>query len=164
MMNSTSDWMVFGTLGQTVPEASAAAPAPAQPVRAVGMPGSQGSTGQPATAPGTPAGQPSAAPSSMMLWLILAMFAVMIVPAMLSSKREKKKREQLMSSLKKNDKVQTLGGIIGTITELSDKEVVLKVEDGRIRFARSAIQGVVQTATAPAGTLAEPKDAKTVSV
>jgi len=163
MMNSTSDWMVFGTIAQTVPEASAAAPPPAQPVRAVGMPGTTGQPGTAAVPGGTPAGPPAGG-SSMFLWLILAMFAVMIVPTMLSSRRDRKKREQLMSSLKKHDKVQTLGGIIGTITELSDKEVVLKVEDGRIRFARSAIQGVVNSSATPSGSIAEPKDVKAVSV
>ncbi|MBL9002295.1 MAG: preprotein translocase subunit YajC [Phycisphaerae bacterium] len=159
MTTSTSNWTMNVILAQSTPEVSAV---PAQP-RPVGMPGT---TSQPATAPGgaAPAGTQQAAPSSMMLWLILLMFGVMIIPAMLSGRREKKRRAELMASLKKNDKVQTLGGIIGTISELTEQEVVLKVEDGRIRFARSAIQGVIQSTNSPVNSFAEPKDAKAVSV
>jgi len=47
--------------------------------------------------------------------------------------------------LKKNDKVLTVGGIIGTIADLSNdgSRVTLKVDDGtRIKFTRSSIQGL----------------------
>jgi preprotein translocase subunit YajC len=59
----------------------------------------------------------------------------------------------MMASLKKQDKVQMIGGEIGTIAELTDDEVVLRVEEGRIRFARSAVQAVLASKGKPESTM-----------
>ncbi len=59
--------------------------------------------------------------------------------------QEAKKREQLLKELKKDDRVVTIGGIIGTISNISanGKEVTLKMDDNsKVRFLRSAIQGL----------------------
>lgn len=75
--------------------------------------------------------------------LIIVVFWVLIMGG---QRREKKKRKQMLEQLKKNDKVVTIGGILGTVVEIRDNEVVLKVDESsntRMRFSRSAIQGVV---------------------
>ena len=110
--------------------------------------------GQPLTATqGAPAGgavggatgQPPAGGLGPMMWLLPGMLLVMILFSTMAGRKEKKKREALMQSLRKHDKVQMLGGIIGTVSELSDDEVVVNVEDGRIRFARSAVQTILRS-------------------
>ena len=61
-------------------------------------------------------------------------------------RKEKKKRAQMLAALSKNDRVVTIGGIIGTVVEMKENEVVLKVDESsntRMRFSRSAIQSVV---------------------
>lgn len=149
------------SFAQSTPQAGAAPPQ-AAPVKAVGMPGVQ-----PTSATQTPGSAPSASPqpqNSLLMWMLPVLLLVMIIPSFLGNKREKKKRDELISSIKKHDRVQTLGGIIGTVQDMTDTEVVLKVEEGRIRFAKSAIQTVLKSAHAPAGSVAEPKDAKAVSV
>ena len=53
----------------------------------------------------------------------------------------------MLSSLEKGDKVQTAGGIIGTITDLKDTEVTLKVDENtntKMKFARSAVSTVLR--------------------
>ena len=60
--------------------------------------------------------------------------------------RQKAAHDDLLKQLKKNDRVATIGGIIGQVVSISsdEKEVVLKVDDNtRIRFRRSAIQTVI---------------------
>jgi preprotein translocase subunit YajC len=57
----------------------------------------------------------------------------------------------MMSSMKKSDKVMTAGGIIGTIAEMTDDEVVLRLEEGKVRVSRSSIQAVIKPAVVPAG-------------
>ncbi len=87
------------------------------------------------------------------IFLIAFALLAMVIVTSMSGRKEKKRRAQLLSSIKKYDRVQTLGGIIGTILELGESEVVLRVDeatDTRIRFARSAIQGVVKEAKADA--------------
>lgn len=59
---------------------------------------------------------------------------------------DKKKREALINQLKKGDRVQTIGGILGSVLEARDNEVLLKVDETsntKIRFARSAIHKVL---------------------
>lgn len=66
--------------------------------------------------------------------------------------REQKRRQELLNALKKNDKVVTTGGIIGTVADLSEdgRFVTLKVDDStRIRFLRSAIHGPLEDKAAP---------------
>ncbi|TXT29997.1 MAG: preprotein translocase subunit YajC [Planctomycetota bacterium] len=71
--------------------------------------------------------------------------------------RERKQRELQLSNLKRNDRVVTYSGIIGTITGFSDdnKEVTLRVDDNvKLRFLRSAIQGPL--AETPAADASKP--------
>lgn len=63
--------------------------------------------------------------------------------------REQKGREAALASLKKNDRVATYSGIIGTIVSFSNdgKEVTLRSDDSKFRVLRSAIQGVLAEST-----------------
>jgi preprotein translocase subunit YajC len=75
--------------------------------------------------------------------IAIVFYFLMIRP----QQRQQKQREELLSSVKKNDKVVTIGGIIGTVANISQdgKEVTLKVDDEtRIRFQRSAIHAVIR--------------------
>ena len=93
-----------------------------------------------AAAQGAPAGG-----GSFMVMLIVLMGA-MILFSFVSARREKKKREQLLGNIKKHDKVLTVGGIMGSVVELKDDSVVLKVDETsntRITFAKSAISQVM---------------------
>ncbi len=57
-------------------------------------------------------------------------------------KREKERREML-SALGKGDQVVTTGGICGTIVNLSENSVILRVDDNvTMEFVRSAIAQV----------------------
>jgi preprotein translocase subunit YajC len=77
-------------------------------------------------------------------WLpIIVLFFLLIV---WPQRREQKKREQMLKALKKNDRVVTIGGIIGTVANISadGKEITLKVDDNtRIKFLRSSISQVL---------------------
>ena len=79
-----------------------------------------------------------------MLALIVGMFAF----SMIGNRREKKKRQDILGSIKKHDRVQTVGGVIGSIVEVKSDQVVLKVDESsntRITFSRSAVQQVLST-------------------
>lgn len=61
-------------------------------------------------------------------------------------RREQAARDAMLGALKKNDKVVTIGGMIGTVANISadGQEVTLKVDDNtRVRMVRSSIQRVV---------------------
>jgi len=101
---------------------------------------------------------PAAGGLGPMIWLLPGMLLVMILFSTMSGRKEKKKRAELMSSVQKGDKVQMLGGIIGTIHEIADDEIVLNVETGRIRFARTALQTILKSKSgSKADSIAEAK-------
>lgn len=61
-------------------------------------------------------------------------------------RREQANREAMLSALKKNDRVVTVGGMLGTVANISadGQEVTLKVDDNtRVRMVRSSIQRIV---------------------
>jgi preprotein translocase subunit YajC len=57
--------------------------------------------------------------------------------------RPQRKRSQaqkdLATSLQIGDEVRTIGGIHGTVMSMTEDSVLLKVEDGQIRFSKRAI-------------------------
>jgi len=61
-------------------------------------------------------------------------------------KKQEKERQGMLKALKKNDKVVTIGGIHGVVTNVRDSDVTLKIDesaDVRVRFSRSAISRVI---------------------
>jgi preprotein translocase subunit YajC len=71
--------------------------------------------------------------------LILVLFYFMIFRG---PQKQKQQHQKLVESLKKNDKVRTIGGIIGTVVDIRGDEIVLKVDESnntKIRVISSAI-------------------------
>ena len=103
--------------------------------------------------------QPSAQPPSlfggnnMMIWGLFALIILMFWWSSRSKKKQEQKHRDMLSGLKKGDKITTLGGIIGTVIEVRDDEVVVKVDETnnvRMRFIRGAIRDVGQGAKSDA--------------
>lgn len=105
--------------------------------------------GTPITAaPGgsTPAQPKGADPLGQFFPLLLLVLVVMIVFTVMGQRRDRKKRQAMIGSVKKHDRVQTVGGVIGSVVEVKPDTVVLKVDESsntRITFARSSIQQVL---------------------
>jgi preprotein translocase subunit YajC len=120
---------------------------------AAGLPGETTATPDPASAAGgapggAPTGRPSGALDPTLMFVLLGAVLLMFVFSLSGQRRERKKREAMLSAIKKHDTVQTVGGVIGAIVELKPDFVVLKVDESantRITFARSAIQQVITT-------------------
>lgn len=76
----------------------------------------------------------------------LVLIAIVFFYLMSGSKRKQdKERKDMLESMKKGDRVQTIGGILGTIVDLRDNEIVVKVDESsntKLRFVRSAISKV----------------------
>lgn len=83
----------------------------------------------------------------------ILMFAVFYFLLIRPQQRKSKTRNAMLSQLKKGDKIVTIGGMHGTIMEISDDIVVLRVNDAtKITFDRSAINNVTSSTTAAAST------------
>lgn len=81
--------------------------------------------------------------------VIAVLFYVLLIAP---ERRERSKRDGMIKNLKKNDKVVTVGGIIGHFVSASTdgKQVVLRVDDNtRIHFLTSSITQVLTEDTKP---------------
>ena len=55
-------------------------------------------------------------------------------------KKQQEERQKLLNSLKKGDKIITIGGIYGTITDISERTVKVEVAEGvEVTMVRSAV-------------------------
>jgi preprotein translocase subunit YajC len=57
--------------------------------------------------------------------------------------KKAKETQAMLDAMKKGDKVVTIGGIHGTVSQVKEKTVIVKVDDGtKLEFNRSAIATV----------------------
>ncbi len=87
-------------------------------------------------------------PSGMVFMVGIILFMVVFFfMSSRSNKKERDKKANMLNNLAKNDRVMTIGGVIGTVVSVKDNEVVLKVDEAtntRMTFLKRAIQQVVQ--------------------
>ncbi|WP_206425344.1 preprotein translocase subunit YajC [Staphylospora marina] len=79
----------------------------------------------------------------MNLALPLLMIAVFYFLLIRPQQKRQRERMKMLGNLKKGDKVVTIGGLHGTIVDLNEERVTLKVnENTRLVFERSAVNTV----------------------
>ena len=115
------------------PETPAMSEAPVKEVPAQPLEESGTTTGT--QAPGSPPpaqpGEKQAPPGGGMLQIIfiIVIFAVMYFLFIRGPKKQQQQQQEMIRSLQKNDRVRTVGGIIGTVIDVKDEYIVLKVDE-----------------------------------
>jgi len=92
-------------------------------------------------APGTIPKRPGAG-GYFNLVLLGLMFVVFYFLLFKGPRKKQQQQKQMVQSLQKNDRVRTIGGIIGTVVDIKGDEVTLKVDEStntKIKVASSAI-------------------------
>ena len=70
----------------------------------------------------------------------LVFYFIVIAPA----NKQRRKTQEMLSSVKKGDRVMTSGGIYGTVQGVEAEVVYLKIaENVKIKVARTAISGIL---------------------
>lgn len=81
------------------------------------------------------------------IWLwILPLLLLWIFILGRGGSKQRKKQAEMLSTMTKGSKVITVGGIKGSVVEVRDDEVLVKVDESantRLRFTRDAIRTVV---------------------
>jgi preprotein translocase subunit YajC len=73
--------------------------------------------------------------------LIIGIFYFLIIRP---QNKKRKETEGMLKSLKKGDKVMTIGGIYGTVQSVKDTTVIVKIDDNvKVEFSRSAVSNIV---------------------
>jgi preprotein translocase subunit YajC len=86
------------------------------------------------------AGAPAAG-GGMSMWIMLALiFVVMWFFMIRPQRKQQKELQNFRDSLKKGDKVVTIGGIYGTVDEIKEGSVLIIVDkDVKIRVSKNAL-------------------------
>ncbi len=119
---------------------------PVVPGASVPGPTASGQSVLPPSAP-TNANGGAGSPLNGLIWMLPVLLLVMIIMPALGNKKQKKQRDTMLAALKRHDRILTSAGIIGTVVEIRDHEVVLRTDeasDTRICFAKSAVQQVLR--------------------
>jgi len=86
--------------------------------------------------------------TSSMLMMLATVGAVILVFYFLIIRPQNKKQKQLqnmLNSLRKGDKIVTIGGIRGTVTSVKEQSVVVKVDDNtKLEFNKNAVAQVLE--------------------
>lgn len=97
------------------------------------------------------AGAAARKPTPVQQWqpiiFMVLIFVVLYFVMFRGPKKKQQQQEQMVKALKKNDRVQTIGGILGTVLEVTDTEVTLKVDESnntKIKVLPSAISRVIE--------------------
>ena len=78
--------------------------------------------------------------------LMIAVVTFMLLSSRSQKKREKREKDDMHARMAKNDRVLTIGGVIGTVLSVKDSEVVLKVDEStntKMTFVKTAIQKII---------------------
>ena len=75
------------------------------------------------------------------MWIMLALiFVVMWFFMIRPQKKQQKELQNFRDSLKKGDKVVTIGGIYGTVAEIKEESVLIEVDNNvKIRVSKQAL-------------------------
>jgi preprotein translocase subunit YajC len=99
---------------------------------------------------GTPGGSGSSDPKSMILNFapIAAIIAIFYFLIIRPQNKKQKETQRMLESLKKGDRIVTIGGVHGVIQSVREGAVIVKVDENcKIEFSRSAIATVEPSKT-----------------
>ncbi|MEW5895168.1 MAG: preprotein translocase subunit YajC [Candidatus Omnitrophota bacterium] len=77
----------------------------------------------------------------MQLFPLILMFLVFYVLVMRPHKKEQEQHKKRLAALQKNDRVVTTGGIHGTVVNVKETTIILRVDDNvKLEFDKDAIK------------------------
>jgi len=80
-----------------------------------------------------------------LMWIVL-MVVMMYFLILRPQKKQQKNREAMLSSLKKGDKVVTIGGIHGIVRKIKEDKITLEIAtDVYVIFSKSAIASIISS-------------------
>ena len=78
--------------------------------------------------------------------LIIGLMVIVMFMFLRGPKKRQKQQQQMIQSLQRNDRVRTIGGILGTIVDVKDDEITLKIDESnntKIKVTSASISKVL---------------------
>jgi preprotein translocase subunit YajC len=82
----------------------------------------------------------------MQMLPFMLIFVVMYLFLFRGPKKKQAEHKKMLSSLQRNDRVRTIGGILGTVIDIRDDEITLKVDESnntKIKVTAGSIAAVL---------------------
>ena len=68
------------------------------------------------------------------LIMLVAMFAIMYFMMIRPENKRKKEAEEMRASIRKGDSITTIGGIIGTVVDVKENNIVIETSADQVRI------------------------------
>ena len=84
-------------------------------------------------------------PMMQFLPLMVIMFAVMYFLIIRPQKQKEKKRQAMITNVRKQDRIVTAGGVHGVVVSVKENEVIVRVDDAKdvkIKVDKSALTSI----------------------
>ena len=93
---------------------------------------------------GSPQDQATGKPKSFppIMFLMVGVIVIMYVFMITGNRKKQKKRQNMLKEINKNDRIRTIGGIFGTVIDVSDGIITLKVDESnntKIKISEAAV-------------------------
>lgn len=97
---------------------------------------------QTATGGGATPGSKSMMPTILMMGIVFAIiYFLMIMP----QQKKQKETQNMLKNMKKGDRIVTVGGLLGTLGNVKDDTVMVKIADNTVvEFRKSAIGSILR--------------------
>ena len=96
------------------------------------------------------------------IFMLIAMLGVFYFMLIRPENKRKKEAEQMRSSVRKGDKITTIGGIVGTVVDVKENNIVVETsaDQVRIEFAKWALSSNETAAEAAKAEAKKAQEAK----
>ena len=102
-------------------------------------------------------GQPQGGGGSM-IFIMVGFIAIFYFLLLRPQKKQQRERQNMLDSIKKGDRIQTSGGLLGMVTAVDQKEITLRIApEVRVKIARGAVAAVLKAGDAPQAEAEKPK-------
>lgn len=90
--------------------------------------------------------------SLLMIVMMIAIFYFLVIRP---ENKRKKQAEEMRSSIKKGDRITTIGGLIGRVVQVNDSTIVFETSEDRVRI--EIAKWGVQSTDSVAASVSKPK-------
>jgi len=79
-----------------------------------------------------------------MLVMMGVIFAIIYFLMIMPQRKKQKETQNMLSNMKKGDKIVTVGGLLGTVGNVKETTVMVKISDNTVvEFRKSAIASII---------------------
>jgi preprotein translocase subunit YajC len=87
-----------------------------------------------------------------MMFIMVGFVAIFYFLLIRPQKKQQRERQNMLDNIKKGDRIQTSGGLLGVVTAVDAKELTLRIApEVRVKLARGAVAAILKPGDAEAG-------------